>query len=207
MFGQLCLVLSVGCVSAPQSTNLVDADIRYAETKALFEDKVKSDSHTASIDLFYQPNSIIRLEISALLGYPVGSLVMNSQQIAYAIHPQKVFVQGPFIPQTLNPLFKQDMDPRLLWAVVFDQDFQKFNFVCTTTLKQQSCFGVKNMTGFNITQDFVSVSKPDQLKKITIENDKFKFVWVFKSIRKHTKSHNETFVLKQPEKYRLITIK
>lgn len=205
MFAVLVSFFMAGCAGTQEKPQA--GDIKYVESKALIEDKTKNSSNSASIDLFYLQDNVIRMEVTALLGYRLGSLVMNSQKVAYALHPQKAFVEGPFAARTMKPLFRQDLDPRLIWAVVFDRDLKTFGFNCNTVAKTQTCLGTGTTEGVSVTLQQVGESETGPLKKITIENAKLKFVWLYKAIKKHNKSYNETFVLNKPEEYRLITIK
>jgi len=205
MFAALVSFFMAGCAGTQEKPQA--GDIKYVESKALIEDKTKNSSNSASIDLFYLQDNVIRMEVTALLGYRLGSLIMNSQKVAYALHPQKAFVEGPFAARTMKPLFRQDLDPRLIWAVVFDRDLKSFGFSCNTVAKTQTCFGTGTTEGVSVTLQQVGESETGPLKKITIENAKLKFVWLYKAIKKHNKSYNETFVLNKPEEYRLITIK
>lgn len=203
MTGSVLFIFS--CAGKPAKTTV--EDIKYVESKALIEDKAKNSSNSASIDLFYQQNRTLRMEVTAVMGYRLGSLVMDPQKVAYALHPQKAFVEGPFIGRTMRPLFRQDLDPKLIWAVVFDRDLRGLGFNCSNNDKTQTCTGSGATEGVSVIIQMVGDNKPEPLKKITIENANLKFVWLYKSIRKHNKSYNETFVLNRPEDYRLITIK
>lgn len=206
MFAALSSLLMVGCAGIQEKPQA--GDIKYVESKALIEDKAKNTSNSASIDLFFLQNDVIRMEVTALLGYRLGSLVMNQQKVSYALHPQKAFVEGPFAARTMKPLFRQDLDPRLIWAVVFDRDLKTFGFSCSTAVKTETCTGTTGaITGVSVTTQQMGETETGALKKITIENGNLKFVWLYKAIRKHNKSYNETFVLNKPEEYRLITIK
>jgi hypothetical protein len=194
-----------GC--AGTSDKPTAGDIKYVESKALIEDKTKNSSNSATIDLFYLQDQSLRMEVTALLGYRLGSLVMNRQGVSYALHPQKAFVEGPFAGRTMKPLFRQELDPRLIWAVVFDKDLKAYGFDCVVDGKTQKCSGSGATAGVAVTLQQVGENPQEPLKKITIENANLKFVWLYKAIRKHNKSYNETFVLSRPEEYRLITIK
>ncbi|MES2802610.1 MAG: hypothetical protein V4654_08980 [Bdellovibrionota bacterium] len=205
IFAALGSFFTAGCAGTQEKPQA--GDIKYVESKALIEDKIKNSSNSASIDLFYLQDDVIRMEVTALLGYRLGSLVISSQKVTYALHPQKAFVEGPFAARTMKPLFRQDLDPRLIWAVVFDRDLKSYGFSCNTVAKTQTCIGTSATEGVSVTLQQVGEAETGPLKKITIENAKLKFVWLYKAIRKHNKSYNETFVLNKPEEYRLITIK
>ncbi len=189
---------------ATNETALNEDDIRYADTKALIEDKKKSSSNSVSMDVFYTTNGVIRIEVEALLGYRLGSLLMNKNQIQYILYPQKTFVQGPFASQTLKPLFKNEIDPRWIEAAILDTDLTTLGFSC---LQKKPELKVCQSELAEVSVELKTEKKKSPLKKIIIENDQMKFIWVFKSIQKHRKSYNETFVLSKPEEYRLITIK
>lgn len=197
--------LSWGCAGKIKKS---DHDIKFINSKALIEDKVKKTSHTATIDLFYlQDQQIVRMEVSAVLGYRLGSLVMNKESVRYAVHPQKIFVEGPKIPRTMRPLFRQDLNPLIISAVVLDQDLQNFDFKCSLQQGTRQCDGVGPMQGISVSIQEMAKTTKGPIKKITIDSVKMKLVWVFKSIQPYNRSYNETFVLNQPENYRLITIK
>lgn len=205
VFVALSLAFTVGCAGTPEKPQ--SGDIQHIESKALIEDKTKNSSNSASIDLFYLQNDVIRMEVTALLGYRLGSLVMNQQKVTYALHPQKAFVEGPFVARTMKPLFRQDLDPKLIWAVVFDRDLRGYGFTCNEMpTKTTSCEGSGATQGVTVAVQQIGDTNSG-LKKITIENANLKFVWLYKAFKKHNKSYNETFVLNQPEEYRLITIK
>ena len=206
-FLALSALFTAGCTSTQEKPQM--GDIQYVESKALIEDKTKNSSNSASIDLFFVPNDVIRMEVTALLDYRLGSLVMNQQKVSYALHPQKAFVEGPFVARTMRPLFRQDLDPKLIWSVVFDRDLRSYGFACTEApLRTNVCAGSGATQGVTVTvQQLGEATAYSGLKKITIENANLKFVWLYKAIKKHNKSYNETFVLNKPEDYRLITIK
>lgn len=200
LFTLLGLVFNSGCAQK-EKTN---GQITYIDSKALVEDKLKNESHSVNIDVYYIPQGPCRLEITALLGYSVGSLLMSQQQVQYMIHPQKVFISGPFKAKSLKPLFKHEVDPQILIDVVNNNDLSERGFICQKQALVQTC------KGQNLQVNDVTVSIEDKgqgLRKITIENKGLKLIWLFKSIKPYDKSYNETFVLKKPEEYRLLTIK
>jgi len=196
-------IFSNGCVSSPNVDDVGRADIIHIESKALIEDKAKSESNTVNIDLFYKQNSAFRLEVSAMLGIQLGSLVMIPNQISYLLHQQKVFVVGPVTTKTTRPLFKHEIDPKILWALVFDRDLAAYGFKCRISDKITECVVNEKSLSTTVTKE----TKDNGLKKMVIENSVFRFVWIYKTMKKHNMSYNETFVLKKPEEYRLITIK
>lgn len=203
----LQILFSLGCGSS--AVKDYSGNSFLYSTKAQLTDKVKDSSQNANIDVFVDLNKAIRLEVTALLGYQVGSLLMNTTEIRYAVHSQKVFVQGPFQPRTLKPLFKQEIDPKILWSVVQNESLSKRGFQCA---KKSNAVEVCQNPQAQVEIEQRGELDPNGLsldgqKKITIENDKMKMIWIFKSKEAYIDSQNETFVLNSPKDYRLVTIK
>lgn len=179
------------------------------ESKAQITDKLKDENNSVTIEIFLQENKAIRMEISALLGYQVGSLLMTPQQLRYAIHPQKVFITGSMTGKTIKPLFKQEVDPYILWSIVHNESLVQRGFSCKQlSASLQSC--KNSLAKVEIEQkgdlNLEGLSMSHQ-KKVTLENSKLKMIWVFKSKEPHLGSRNETFVLSAPQEYKLFNIK
>lgn len=179
------------------------------DSKAQITDKTKDSTNSVSLDIFLKRNESIRMEVTATLGYQVGSLLMNRTQLQYAIHPQKYFIQGPFAARTLKPLFKQEIDPLILWSIIHDESLQKRGFQCSMAgTLIENC--KNDMATVQIEQRGelgANGRSVDGQKKVTLENNSLKMVWIFKSREPSQASQNETFVLVRPKEYKLITIK
>jgi hypothetical protein len=197
------------CQTKPTVSPADGSVIWNIDSKAQITDKVKDSTSSVSLDIFLKKNESIRIEVTATLGYQVGSLLMTRSSLQYAIHPQKYFIQGPFAGRTLKPLFKQEIDPLILWSIIHDESLQKRGFQCvpagtliencknefaTVQIEQRGELGPNGRSA-------------DGQKKITLENGHIKMVWIFKSREASDVSQNETFVLVRPKEYKLITIK
>ena len=205
IFGYGLLVACGGNSTRP----VTSADILNLSTKAQITDKINETTNNVAIDIFLKQNEAIRLEVTAVLGYEVGSLLMTRSTLQYAVHPQKYFIQGPLAGRTLKPLFKQEIDPVILWSLIHSENLKARGFVCrksgtVTELCKNSVATVEIEQRGELGIDGLSV---DGQKKVTIENSNIKFIWVFKSHQVVTKSQNETFVLTRPKEYKLLTIK
>lgn len=163
-------------------------------SKAKVTDKTNGESHNIDLTVIVDPQRAVRIDVTALLGYRLAELVMNTQQIQYIERENKIFVTGGYKPKTLKPLFGQEIDPKLIWSIAHEQNLKDGRYYGTDV-------------------KFELTGKPDddyQSRKITIENKHLKMIWIFKSkeaVSLSSASYNETFVLTQPEEYKLITIK
>lgn len=182
LIGLSIFALSASCTTSP----LKDATQGYRLiSKAKVTDKVSNESHNVDIIVSIEPQKAVRMDVTALLGYDVAQLVITPFQIYYLQREDKLFVQGPFKAATMKPLFKQEIEPKLFWAIAHEM-----------TLKDGRYYGAD-----------VKTEMVDQNRKITIESPRFKMIWLFKSKEAFTASYNETFVLVKPDDYKLIDIK
>lgn len=160
-------------------------------SKAKVTDKTSAESHNIDLIIVVDPQRAVRMDVSALMGYRLAEIVLTPKLIQYIQHEDKIFVQGEFKPKTLKRLFNQEIDPKLLWAMAHEQNLPDGLYY-----------------GANVKTEFLeSDSGRYRSKRVTIENNYLKMIWLFKSKEGVALSYNETFVLAKPDEYKLITIK
>jgi hypothetical protein len=131
------------------------------------------------------------MDVTALLGYRLAEIVMTPKLIQYIQREDKIFVQGDFRPKTMKRLFNQEIDPKLLWAMAHEQSLPDGQYY-----------------GANVKTELLESELGQyRSKRVTIENNYLKMIWLFKSKERVAVSYNETFVLAKPDEYKLITIK
>ena len=170
------------------------------ETKA--QVKNASETNNVKIDIALSPNRAIRLEVTAVLGYRVATVLMTPQKIQYALHTNQTYAEGPFNSRTIFPIFKQPIDPKLIWRVIHGQSPQSQGLNCKIDSNQRpiECSGPKDL--------FVKWTYEEApRKRIEIKNGAFEMNWIFKDQRLLADSQTETFVLKKPDGYKEILIK
>lgn len=201
----LVLILQ-GCSSAPVKPGGVGSPMPILiETKIQTKDIKKSDTHTANLEIIVLNNQAIRMEVTALFGYRIASVVMTPQKIQYALHTSKDYVQGPFSARTLFPIFKQNIDPRLLWKIIHGQNPESADLKCNkdSLARPVSCLSSVGALATTVTWSYEEENK----KRIEIKNQNFEMIWVFKKQSPLETFQNETFVLKKPEDYKEIILK
>lgn len=188
-----------GCVSEPVRPARVDQPV-LIETKAQI--KNDNETNTVKIQIALLPKKAIRMEITATLGFSVATVLMTPDKITYALHSQKQFVVGPFHEKTLYPVFKKNIDPRVLWRIINDQAFTNLNLDCTLNAESKpvQCTSVD---GGSIKWTYEEYPR----KRIDIISNRFEMNWIFKDLSLLNESQTETFVLKKPEDYQEIIIK
>lgn len=177
-----------------------------ASTPLLIDSKAQvkngTDSNNVKIEIALVPNKMLRMEVTALLGYRVASVVMTPQKIQYAIHSNQTFGEGSFSARTMYPVFKQYVDPRIIWRVINSQNPQSQDLICQVDDKQRPvvCNGPREST-------VKWTYEEPPIRRIEIKSGKFEMNWIFKEQRVLAESQTETFVLKKPEGYKEIQLK
>jgi|GEM_PF-5233729 len=189
----------LGCASRPPQTFGVSEAI-LIQTKAQI--KNNNETNTVKIEIALLPQKAIRLEITGTLGVSVATVLMTPTEIIYALHATKQFAVGPFHEKTLYPLFKKNMDPRLLWRIINNQALTNLNFNCENNAE---LLPVKCINSSGTTIKWAYEAHPR--KKIDIINNSFEMNWIFREQSLLQESQNKTFVLKKPVNYQEIIIK
>ncbi|MBC7742328.1 MAG: DUF4292 domain-containing protein [Bdellovibrionaceae bacterium] len=192
------LIIISACGSKP--TQGTPGSALLIESKAQL--KSKDDTNNVKIEIALSPNRAIRMEVSALLGYQVATVLMTPQGIQYALHTTKTYYQGPFNSKTVYPIFKQHIDPRILWKVIHGQNPQASNLNCQTDTNQRPTF-CKGLNNLEVKWTYEDAPR----KKIELKNNQFEMVWLFKDQSPLAASQAETFVLKKPDGYKEIIVK
>ena len=195
------VVILTACATLQKPVNFKTQPL-LLDTKVQIKDLRKDESHSVKIEIFLLTDQAIRMEVTALFGYPIASIVMTPESIKYALHTSKKFVDGPFTAKTLYPVFKQNIDPNILWNSIHSRSPQAGNLKCQEDSqgRPSSC---ANEDGVAVNWSYENQVK----RRIEIKNQNFQMIWVFKNQKPLEAAHNETFVLKKPEEYQQIQIK
>ena len=128
--------------------------------------------------------------------------LFTPEKIQFALHSSKKYISGPFAARTLYPVFKQNINPKILWNSVHNRSPGSADLECANNEfgKPISCTGNDGVKVTWVYEDTVR-------RKIQIKNQYFEMIWVFKDQSVMASPQNETFVLNKPEEYQLIQIK
>lgn len=200
----------IGCVSQRISpgADLSQPGSRAAiliQTKAQI--KSNNETNTVKIEIALLPQKAIRLEVTATLGVSVATVLLTPTEISYAMHSSKQFATGPFHARTLYPVFKKNIDPRILWRFIHGQSITNLNLtglnlncVVNNELKSAKC---TTSDGTTITCSYGE----SPYKRIDVIGNRFEMNWIFRDQSLLGESQDRTFVLKKPENYQGIIIK
>lgn len=199
VFSIFVLLYIAGCSTKPTEVSVGGPS--YIETKAQLKNVIKNESHNINIDIALSPQKAVRLDVTAMFNYKIATVLLTPEKIQYINYNSQSFVEGPFSSKTLYPIFKQHIDPKILWKAIHDQNPSAQNLKCQVGADHRplSCED-KDLT---VTWTY---QNPPQ-KKIVLKNPQFEMIWIFKSQSPLDESRTETFVLKKPEGFKEIIIK
>lgn len=188
----------VGCQTAPFQFSTQDEG--QWQAKAVVKNHVTKQSGVVSIDINAKKQKQIRLDITAVLGQPVASLVLNSDQLTYVLIDQKQYYQGPSEPQALKAILPVSIHPDILYSIVFETPITDKSWVCDRdrmgilkTCQQAS-------TGTRI----VWSDRKGIRKTVKIENQVGVVQLQFQSFQPKVEQRDNLFVLTPPKSFKSI---
>lgn len=189
----------LSCASKPTAVTSSE-DARLYDTKAQI--KTANETNTVSIQIALLPFQAARLEVTGTLGVSIATVLVLPNQIKIALHLDKTYIEGPPNEKTLYPVFKQNINPRLLWKIIHDQNPADANWKCALT-KESKPFACGSKDGTLVRWTYESPVK----RRIDVKNNTFEMNWIFKGQSQLPQYQNETFVLSKPDGYKEIFIK
>lgn len=194
----LATLLLFGCATAPLTYNSDKVDGKWSGSAQVKNFKTKK-VNTISFEVWAEkPTSLLRLELTGPLGFSVASVLLNNQNIAYAIHPQKKFFSGHVSETSMRQILHVNLNPSWLLDAFFDMPVQENGWICT-----------------NGSDDLVSVcerandhlkiewrDRKGELKRVVISNDTYEVQILVKDFSPKVEKPEQTYTLVRPESYR-----
>lgn len=198
LFSTACLV---GCATKPVKKEGTYQRAQW-ETKALIKNLRENKSQSLSIDIFAEKNARVRLEVAALMGFQVASLVMSPQEISYIIYSRKAFFHGRNSERAFSQVINLPLHPMNLMNIAFDEPVQGPNWLCSF-----DTFGLPSHCE-NLQKEIrVDWSDRNQgQKKVKIAAPQFEMQWQFSAPKTEVQFKEDLFILKQLPGFKAIQI-
>ena len=196
----LILLVISGCATKPKTTGPLQQ--AQWETKALIKDLKTNKNQTLNIDIYAVKNDRARIEISALMGFQVASLVMDHKDISYAIYPQKRFYYGANSEAAFSRVINLPLHPMNLINVAFEEPVRGSGWQCTKDQAGQlsSCLNAERK------MRIVWSGRADGAKKVVITAPQFEMQWAYEAPQTEVQFKPELFTLRQPKGFKAIQI-
>lgn len=205
-FAILCLELSACSTKSVKTDAEPSAGLQQAqwETKAVIRDLRKNKTHNVDIDILAAYSGKLRMEISALMGVQVASLVLNQDDIRYAIYPQKRFFQGRPSEASFLPLMNVPLHPRNFLNLIFDTPMRGSGWDCIRG--EDNIVSECNQAARKIKVQWLERTAEGQ-KKVLITGPTFEMRWLFRPPQTEVQFKNETFALETPSEFKTVHLK
>ncbi len=174
------------------------------ETKAVIRDLKANKAHTVDIDILGDYPRKLRMDVWALMGVQVASLILNDDEVRYAIYPQKKFFQGKASEGSFLPLMNMPLHPRNFMSIAYDIPIKGIGWNCVRgadnllTECNQASRGIKVQW---------SDRTPEGQKKVLITAPSFEMRWLFRPPQTEVQFKDETFLLETPSGFKTIQLK
>ena len=197
-------LLFLGCATTPKKEELFTPKVPAVqwETKAQVRDFKQNQTNNLSIDIVAVKGQLLRMEISATLGYPVASLVTTPKNLRMAVYTQKKFFYGPNKPEALQPALNISLDPNIIHNIIFDVPIRGWK--CENNPAGQVAVCKKTSPSGEMVVAWPE-HKEDS-KRVMIHAPNFEMQWVFKSHNVLQQLSLETFKLAAPAGYKVISL-
>ncbi|WII70775.1 hypothetical protein QJS83_09915 [Bdellovibrio sp. 22V] len=172
------------------------------ETKALIRDQKENKTQSLNIDIYAIKNERARLEITAIMGYQVASLVMSPSEISYIIYPQKAFFYGRNSERAFSRMIDLTLHPMNLANIAFDEPVRGPGWKCSLDTQGQisQCENLQRAIRVNW------LNRSEGQKKVVITAPQFEMQWQFSAPQTEVQFKPELFTLKQPTGFKAIQI-
>jgi hypothetical protein len=172
------------------------------ETKALIKNLRENKTQSLNIDIYAIKNQRARLEISALMGFQVASLVMSPAEISYVIYPQKTFFYGRNSERAFSRMIDLPLHPMNLANIAFDEPVRGQGWKCT--LDAMGAISQCENSGRGILVAWAE--RNEGQKKVRITAPQFEMQWQFSAPQTEVQFKSELFTLKQPAGFKAVQI-
>ncbi len=198
LLGSFLLLSSCATKPVAKKSNLQKAQW---STKAQIKDLERQTAQGVQIEILAIKNEKLRLEVSAVMGIPVATIVLDRKDFKAAIYTEKKYYQGPLDDNSLQKLLKIPLSARWIYAIAFDESPGK-NWDCesitsTEATERRVCRLVK----FDYKIEWNH--KDNGTKVVRLTTPKTEINWFFPLPNLNFVEKPESFQLSAPEGFQL----
>lgn len=166
------------------------------EGRALIKNKQKNEAHILNIDISAVRNQNLRLDATTAMGLPLASLLLKEDEsMYYVLYRQKKYYEGPAKAQMMRHLISINLDPKVLYNIIFDEPMANKDWVCQMDKKDLVSLCRHLRTRVEVTWD-----RSGERKRVNITHPDAEIQMRFSSYKTAVK--DGVFELSRPESFR-----
>jgi hypothetical protein len=157
------------------------------------------EASIVTLDVVAQKPNPMRVEVTSTLGMALASILIRENDIEYIVPKQKRYFSGPISETALQPVLKIKVDPKLLSAALFEQNYPNWECQATDGILQ-SC---STPEGAKVAWE----REAQGTKRVTILAPQFEVQIQVKKYSTRATMPDSALVLKVPESYKRYKLK
>ncbi len=110
------------------------------EGKATIKDIANGGSHFVSLDVYAKDSDLLRIEVSALLGIHVASMLVKGPETFILSTREGRFYKGTTSPELFEKLVDVPLSPKILMGLLFKGEVLDENWNCSGPKSKFKCF-------------------------------------------------------------------
>ncbi len=196
----LLFLFSLGCQTTEKAT--IDwSNLQAGRWEASAEVKQNRTGKSHSLDLMFRAvkDKGVRLDVSAMLGTPVASIVVETNQITGLLIRQKKYYVGSAKSEVLKQALGIGFEPKLISAILFNNVAELPGWNCKSEKESRRCVGPK--------EDVIVLlsNVNDVNREAEIDTADFNMSIKFKKFSEKFSEAN-IFQIKKPKSFNTVTL-
>lgn len=172
------------------------------DSKALLVNKSNKKEQNLNITLLGVRNERLRIEITATMGYQVGSIVADRNTFKALIVPQKIFYTGRNTPEALEKLIQIPLAPLQVLRIAFDERPSEQGWICQSDVNGL----INRCDNYDLSLKVEWKDRTESRKLVVITTPQFEMRWLLNSPESLTEVKPELFSLSSPEGFKNVQI-
>lgn len=170
------------------------------QTRILVRDKKKAQSFIVNVDLKAEASGKLRMDATSSFGQHLASLVINGKSVTYIVVPQKKYFKGKVSRTTLKRAIGVNINPNLLFPMIFEQPPASSDWICTKDKKGYLNKCLHEKDGIEMTWKNRDAGR----KLVTFDHERAKIQMNFAGFDPEFLPTAKTYRLKIPRSFRRI---
>lgn len=155
------------------------------------------------LDIYSILNQKMRIDVTALLGLPVASMLLDSKSMRVLSFAEKTVYEGIPTPERLAKALKVPMDAQLLYAIV--NGARPLGWDCQSILNSGVAVGLKCLGPKETALESMGSTKMDRKTILRAERKTLEFELTYKGLD-FGLPEDQVFELRTPRNFKIQTI-